>query len=340
MGGSPSQSLRNPQKAHVPEPNPAPTRLHQTVLPSHRHICIRCGSCTLTGGRQTPQKNLTNQTPHSLLLRNIHPNRVQLRHLRERTPGTDESPSPLATSPGRINNPSHSPHRPRKPDLLEIPTQGKPPHSTLVRGTPRVPLKDPTHARETPHLGRPPLLTPRSGQRRDRQPRHNPPPPRCIRRINHHRRPQRRMVGTGATNRKGTTEVPRRDHAMDQTLPSDQRPPTQQRRPKTLARARKDRRPARQHPEEGDPLPISRLRDQRTPRTRPHHYDHLPTLLVAKHERMDRTIRERMCQMPTRQEPHEADKSTPLPHPHTDRCTPIPDRSNGPNHPTPNQQRV
>jgi hypothetical protein len=74
MGRSPSQSLRNPQRTHVSEPNPVPTRLHQTILPSHRQICIRRGSCTLTRGRQTPQKNLTNQTPHSLLLRNVHPN--------------------------------------------------------------------------------------------------------------------------------------------------------------------------------------------------------------------------------------------------------------------------
>jgi hypothetical protein len=81
MGRSPSQGLRNPQETHVPEPNPTPTRLHQTVLPGYGRICIRRGSRTLTGGRQTPQKNLTNQTPHSLLLRDIHPNRAQLRHL-------------------------------------------------------------------------------------------------------------------------------------------------------------------------------------------------------------------------------------------------------------------
>jgi hypothetical protein len=156
-------SNRNPQRTHVLEPNPAPTRLHQTILPSHRHVGIRRGSCTLTRGRQTPQKNLTNQTPHSLLLRNVHPNRVQLRHLQEGTPGTAESPSPLAPPPGRINNPSHGSHRPRKLNLLEIPTQGKPPCSTMVRRTPGIPPEDPTHARETPHLGRPPLPTPRSG---------------------------------------------------------------------------------------------------------------------------------------------------------------------------------
>jgi hypothetical protein len=221
MGRSPSQSLRNPQETHVPEPNPTPTRLHQTILPSHRRVCIRCGSRTLTRGRQTPQKNLTNQTPHSLLLCNVHPNQAQLRHLRERTPSTDESLSSLATPPGRINHPSHGPHRPRKPDLLEIPTQGKPPCSMLVRRTPRIPLEDPTCARETPHLGRPPLPAPRSGQGRDRQPGHNPPPPRHLHRTNHHRRPQRQMVGTRATNRRGTGKAPRRGHTMDQTPSSD-----------------------------------------------------------------------------------------------------------------------
>jgi hypothetical protein len=201
MGRSPSQGLRNPQKTHVPEPDPAPARLHQTILPSHRRVRVRRGSCTLTRGRQTPQENLTNQTPYSLLLRNVHPNRAQLRHLRERAPGTDESPSPLATPPGRINDPSHSPHRPRESDLLEVSTQSKPPHSTLVCRTPGIPPEDPTCARETPHLGRPPLPTPRSGQRRNRQPRPNPPPPRHFHQTNHHRRPKRRMVGTGATNR-------------------------------------------------------------------------------------------------------------------------------------------
>jgi hypothetical protein len=44
--------------------------------------------------------------------------------------------------------------------------------------------------------------------------------------------------------------------------------------------------------------------------------------------------------MPTKQEPHKTGESTPLPHPHTDRRTPIPDRSNGSDHPTPNQQWV
>jgi hypothetical protein len=71
---------------------------------------------------------------------------------------------------------------------------------------------------------------------------------------------------------------------------------------------------------------------------RPHHRDHTPTLLVARHEQMGRTICERVCQLPTKQEPHKTGESTPLLHPHTGRRTPIPDRSNGPNHPTPNQQ--
>jgi hypothetical protein len=54
--------------------NPILHQLHQTILPSHRRVRIWCGSRTLTGGRQTPQKNLTNQTPHTILLRNVHPN--------------------------------------------------------------------------------------------------------------------------------------------------------------------------------------------------------------------------------------------------------------------------
>jgi hypothetical protein len=167
MGRSSNHSLRDPQETYVSKPNPTATRLHQTILPSHRRVRVRHGSRTLTGGRQTPQKNLTNQTPHSLLLRNIHPNRAQLRHLRERAPSINESPSPLATPPGRIDDPSHSPHRPRKPNLLEIPTQGKPPGGTVVRRTPGVPPEDPTRARKTPHFSRPPLPTPRSGQRRN-----------------------------------------------------------------------------------------------------------------------------------------------------------------------------
>jgi hypothetical protein len=44
--------------------------------------------------------------------------------------------------------------------------------------------------------------------------------------------------------------------------------------------------------------------------------------------------------MPTRQEPHETDESTPLSHPHTNRRTPIPSRSNGPDYSAPDQQRI
>jgi hypothetical protein len=51
MGRSPSKSLRDPQETHVPKPDLTPTRLHQTILPSHRRIRIRRGSRTLTGGR-------------------------------------------------------------------------------------------------------------------------------------------------------------------------------------------------------------------------------------------------------------------------------------------------
>jgi hypothetical protein len=55
---------------------------------------------------------------------------------------------------------------------------------------------------------------------------------------------------------------------------------------------------------------------------------------------MDRTIRERMSQVPTKQKSHKASKGTPLPNPHANRCSPIPNRGNGPDHPTPNQQWV
>jgi hypothetical protein len=55
---------------------------------------------------------------------------------------------------------------------------------------------------------------------------------------------------------------------------------------------------------------------------------------------MDRTICERMCKMPTKQEPHEAGKDTPLPNPHTDRRPPLPNHSHGPDHPTPKQQQI
>jgi hypothetical protein len=55
---------------------------------------------------------------------------------------------------------------------------------------------------------------------------------------------------------------------------------------------------------------------------------------------MDRTIREGMRQMPTKQEPHEMGEGTPLPNPYTNRCAAVPNRGDGPNHPTPNQQRI
>jgi hypothetical protein len=154
-----------------------PARLHQAILPSHRRVCIQCGSRTLTGGRKTPQKNLANQTPHSLLLCDVYTNRVQLRHLQKRTPSTNESPGPLVTSPSRINDPSYGPHRPHKPHLLEIPTKGKPLSSALVCRTPGIPLENPARTREAPHLGRPTLLTTRGRQRRCRQRKHDPSPP-------------------------------------------------------------------------------------------------------------------------------------------------------------------
>jgi hypothetical protein len=148
------------------------------------------------------------------------------------------------------------------------------------------------------------------------------------------------MVGIRTTNRDNTTEAPRRNCKMDQTPPSDHDPLTQRRKPKALVHIRENCRPARRHPEKGNPPPIPRPGNQGTPRARPHHCDHLLILLMAEHERVDRTIHEGMHQMPTRQEPHETSKSTPLPNPYTNRCTPISDRGNGPNHPTPNQQWV
>jgi hypothetical protein len=148
------------------------------------------------------------------------------------------------------------------------------------------------------------------------------------------------MVGIRTTDRDNTTEVPRRSRRMDQTPQSNHDPLAQRQQPKTLARTRKNRRSTRRHPEKGNPPPIPRLGNQRTPRTRPHHRNRPPTLLVARHERMDCTIRKRVCQMPTKQEYHKTSKGPPLPHSHTDQRTPIPDHSDGPDHPTPDQQRI
>jgi hypothetical protein len=145
------------------------------------------------------------------------------------------------------------------------------------------------------------------------------------------------MVGIRTTNRSDTTEVPRRDREMDQASPSGHDPLTQQREPKALVGTREDCRPTRRHPEKGNPPPIPRPRNQRTSRMRPHHRDHPLTFLVAKHEQMDHTICERVCQMPTKQKPHKASEGTPLPNPHANRCPPVPNRGNGPDHPTPNQ---
>jgi hypothetical protein len=47
-----------------------------------------------------------------------------------------------------------------------------------------------------------------------------------------------------------------------------------------------------------------------------------------------------MCKMPTEQEPHEVDEGTPLPNPYANRRPPLPNRGHGPDHPTPNQQRI
>jgi hypothetical protein len=148
------------------------------------------------------------------------------------------------------------------------------------------------------------------------------------------------MVGARTTDRDGTAKVPRRNRKVDQTTQGNHDPLAQRQQPKTLAHTRQNRRPTRRHPKEGNPPSVPRPRNQRTPRTRPHHHNHPPTLLVARHERMDCTIRKRVRQMPTRQEPYKTSQGPPLPHSHTDQRTPIPDRSNGPDHPTPDQQRV
>ena len=48
------QSFRNPQNTDVQLPHSLTTRLHQTIPTHYRHIGIRRGHHTLTGGRNTP----------------------------------------------------------------------------------------------------------------------------------------------------------------------------------------------------------------------------------------------------------------------------------------------
>ena len=52
----------------------------------------------------------TSLTPHRILLGNLHPNRMKLRYLQQRTASCDESVVPLVTIPSMDERTLHDPN--------------------------------------------------------------------------------------------------------------------------------------------------------------------------------------------------------------------------------------
>ena len=111
--GTPHEGIRNTQNPHVPPTNSATTRLQQMFLPGHRCLFLRCGSRTLTRGRNQPSNPQNHAPSYSILLCHVHTHRTKLRHLRKRTPSAHESPTSLETTHSSYRNSSNSAHRPR-----------------------------------------------------------------------------------------------------------------------------------------------------------------------------------------------------------------------------------
>jgi hypothetical protein len=91
---------------------------------------------------------------HHLIVRNVHGNGAQLRHLRTRTPRSDESPTPLETTCSGDRNSGHHTHRPHQPNSLESTKKGKPKSGTMVWRTAGIQPSNPTRTRKTPHSSR------------------------------------------------------------------------------------------------------------------------------------------------------------------------------------------
>jgi hypothetical protein len=117
-----TNSIWNTMKCHDWQTSTLSTRLHQTVLPSHRRISIWRGSHTLIGRRvqQLKYHSKTQTTPSHLLLCHLHWNRMQLWHLWLGTPSNHESHHPLVAIPNLDKGTLHHTHRPHKPATLEI----------------------------------------------------------------------------------------------------------------------------------------------------------------------------------------------------------------------------
>jgi hypothetical protein len=143
------------------------TKLHQTILPTHRCISIWHGSHTLTRGRnhKLKQQQETQTSPSHLLLSHLHRNRMQLQHLQTRTAGNHESDNPLATLSNLDQRTIHHPYGPCKPTTLEITSEAKSPHRTMARRTTGLQFQTPTHTRETPYSSRCTIMTHRSRRR-------------------------------------------------------------------------------------------------------------------------------------------------------------------------------
>ena len=84
--------LWTPQVTDVCQAYTSTTRLHQSLLSGHRHICLQHGHHTLTGGRTQPQNSKTNALPNHVLLKHLHTNREELQHLWKRILRSSKGP--------------------------------------------------------------------------------------------------------------------------------------------------------------------------------------------------------------------------------------------------------
>jgi hypothetical protein len=338
MEGPIAQSIRNPKITHVCKTSVTTTRLHQTLLPLDRHVSLRCGSRTLTGGRNKPAHTKTDTTPHSLLLRHLHPYRAKLRHLRTRATSSHKEPDPLETALGSDSRPSHNPHRPCKSHLLEIPQKDQQESRTMVHGTTGLPPENKTCPREAARGSRPTVLTTRSRPGREQQLRRNPAPTPTLCKaskrtrfaVDLHRNPS----GKGPTTTTGihgrlAAMIPTRVHKISHGTPVT-----------TMDERWEDGHTPRQPTKARSRTPCSQQTDRRTRRERLDPLHALEHCLVACHEGVGRRICQRMCPLSTEQKHQPKAANTPLQNHSPTTCPTIRSCVNGPDHSAAQESRV
>ena len=261
------------------------TRLRQTILPVDRRLSLRCGSHTLTRGRNKPAHQKTNTTTHRLLLRHVHPHRKKLRHLRTRLTSRHQSPDTLATPPCGYKRPSNHTHGPCKPHLLENTANHQQKSSQMVHGTPRLQPHHKTRTWKGTCSRRHAIQTTRSRQRRRRQYGRHAPPRTHIRQTGRRTRPQvdvhRRESSTRTTKTTTTHERMARSLSTRVCQISYGTIHT------PLETRRQDGIPTERRTQTRPSTPDTRQTHSSTHRTRLDHLHCQKSRLVARHVQMD-----------------------------------------------------